>query len=125
MSRGITIAAFMIALTMATFTLGAVGWYNVAGVGYDTGLEQDVDDTNDQVNNPQGEAVGSEQIGFFGVAVGVLRGLATLGSLTYKTQAILQSWGVHWSIAYSIQAMVDFAFGITLYAAFRGYQLVR
>lgn len=125
MTRGLTITAFMIALTMSTFTLGAVGWYWQAGVGFDTGLQKEVQERNDQVNNPKADPVGSERVGFFGVAVGVLRGIATLGALAYKTDNILRSWGVHWSIAYSVQAMVDFAFGITLYAVFRGYRMIR
>lgn len=125
MSRGLTIAGFMVALTVSTFTLGGMGWYAAAGVSFDTGLQEDVESTNDDLNQPEAEGVGSEQVGFFGIAVGVTRTVSILGTLLVGTHNILQSWGVPWHIAWSVQLMVDFAFGLTLLAIFRGYQMIR
>lgn len=116
----------MMAVSLATFTLGAMGWYAAAGVAFDNPLQDDVEESTSAAGNPQATGVGSENIGFFGVAVGVVKGIVTVVSLTYKTEYILRSvYDVPAPLAYSIQGMFDLVVGMTLYGLLRGVNIFR
>lgn len=122
MSRGLGLGAFMIAFVLAGFTLGAIGWYGAAGVDLQTGHTDTVNETVGDIEQPEAQGVGTDDPGFFGIAVGVWKSLTSLLSITYKAQSLLQTYGVHWAIAYSIQIMIDFAVAITLISIYRGYK---
>jgi hypothetical protein len=121
MSRGLSLGAFIIAFVLAGMTLGATGYYATTGVDISTGYSDNVNKTVGDLEHPEAQGVGTSDPGFFGIAVGIWKTLTTLLSLTYKTQSILKTYGVHWSIAYSIQVMVNFAVAITLIEVYRGY----
>lgn len=122
--QGIKIASFLMALTLATMTLGAAGWYATAGQGWDTGMHKDVKDVNSQVSNPSAKGVSSTSPGFFGIAVGVVRSLKYVGLLTGGIYGLIVSWGGPWYIALSVQTMTTFTVGLTLLAVFRAFGLI-
>lgn len=121
MSQGLSLSAFTIAFVLAAMTLGATGWYATAGVDLGTGYTDTVNETVGDIEQPEAQGVGTSDPGFFGIAVGIWKTLTSIMAMTYKIQAILQSYGIHWSIAYSIQVMVDFAVAIFLVEAYRGW----
>lgn len=122
MSRGLDINAFMVAFVLAAFTLSATGWFAFAGVDLSTGGTDTVNKTVGDIEQPEAQGVGTDDPGFFGIAVGVWKTLTTILSVTYKAQAWIQSYNVHWSIAYSIQVMIDMTVAITLISIYRGYK---
>lgn len=122
MSQGLGVTAFMIAFILAAFTLGATGYYATTGVSFQTGQIETVNESVSEVEQPEAQGVGDDDPGFFGIAVGVWKTLNNLLAVTYKTQAILQSYGIHWSIAYSIQVMINFTVAIMLISVYRGYK---
>lgn len=120
MSQGFRLGAFMMALVLASFTLGSMGWYAHAGVSFETGHRGDVDTINEDLVNPDAPGTGTERPGFFGVATGLTRLLEGVYLLVGGVSDIAISWGAPWPIAYSMQAMFDFAFGLSLLAFWRG-----
>jgi hypothetical protein len=123
MSRGISLAAFMAAFVLAAMTLGATGYYEHAGVDLETGHYDTVNDTITDTQQPDAQGVGTQDPGFFGIAVGIYKTLTSLFKITYKTSSILQTFGVHYAIAHSIQLMVNFAIAIALIEVYRGFNI--
>ena len=122
MLKGIQIGGTVIAFTLAVFTLSTMGVYGLAGVTVDSGglAREDVSEVNREVAQPEAEAYGTDSPGFFGIATGVTGTMSVLWTLVSGTHTILQSNGVPWPIAWSVQAMVDFAVGLAIVAIFRG-----
>lgn len=122
MIQGMRIGATLIALSLALFTLNALGVSAAAGVQLSAaGLsESTAQDTVGELKQGQVEGVGQQDPGFFGVAAAMLRTVSQLWTLVAKTSAILQSVGTPWPIAHSVQIMVDFTFVYGLYQIARG-----
>jgi hypothetical protein len=107
---GFTMAALVLALLMVN-TLSAA-----AGIGIElsaSGLQKsDVSGTAQDFQDPGVTGVGSQDPGFFGIAVGVTQTIQQLVGLTIHAGSILESWGLPAVIAYSIQIMIDLTMGI-------------
>lgn len=109
---GLTMAALVVAL-LTVNTLSAA-----SGVGIEltaSGLSQgQVEQTAGEFQEPGVTGVGSQDPGFFGLAVGVTRTVQQLITLTTGVGPILQSWGAPFVIGYSAQVMVDITMGIAV-----------
>ena len=124
MLQGMKIAATWMALILAIFTLNSMGISAIAGVqmgtsgvGYD-----DVQGVNSDLKSPTAEGIGEQDPSFFGIATGITRTVKTIWTLLSATNVILRSWGVPFSIAASVQAMVDFTFALAVIQVWRGFK---
>lgn len=114
--QGIKIGMTMVALVVALFTVNTLT--AATGVGVElTGTGSSVDDVEGlagEFQNPQASGAGSEDPGFFGVAVGVTNTVQQLITLTVGLSGMLKSWGINPVIATGVQIMVDVTMGIGL-----------
>jgi len=114
--QGIKIGMTMVALVVALFTVNTLT--AATGVGIElTGNGQGVDDAEGlagDFQNPKVSGAGSQDPGFFGVAVGVTKTVQQLVTLTVGTGGMLKSWGINPVIADSVQLMIDVTMGIGL-----------
>lgn len=122
--QGVRIGVAMVALVFALFTVNTL----TAAAGLDMQLEsgglsrQTVDDTTAELSSPQAETVGQQDPGFFGVAVGTVRTFNQLWTITTNLHGVLISWGVHWTIAYSAQGMVDLTMAIAAFQILKSFK---
>jgi len=111
--QGIKIGMTMVALVVALFTVNTLT--AATGVGIELTGNGDVDQAENlagDFQSPTASGAGSEDPGFFGVAVGVTKTVQQLVTLTVGTGGMLKSWGVHPVIANSVQLMIDVTMGI-------------
>lgn len=129
MSGATKLAMFVVALTLAHSTLSALGFYAVIGVGVDTGLKDEVNESSDDLREPTVFGQGADSgVGpsFFGIAIVAGRVLANLfGVLLGDVYRILTRWGAPGVIAASVQVIVDYAWGLTLLRILRGFDWIR
>jgi len=109
---GLTMAALIFALlTVNTLTAAT-------GVGIEltaSGLsQQQVQQTAGEFQEPEVTGVGSQDPGFFGLAVGVTKTVQQLITLTTGVGAIITSWGMPSVVGISVQAMVDITMGLAV-----------
>ncbi len=127
MQGAIKLGMLVVAVTLATTTLTAMGFYQVAGVGFDTGMQQEVNESSGDIQEPGVFGAGGGGVGpsIFGLAVGAGKTfMAVFGLLLGGVYNALRSWGVSWPIAMSIQTMFDFAVGLSLLIIIRGFDFV-
>jgi len=124
MSQGIRLNGFLLAFVFSTFTLGGMGWYAWVGVGFQTGLMPDARTAVSSVGNPTAQAAGTQNIGFFGIAIGVGQTLMKLATLNVELYGILVSLTAPAPIALSVQLMYNFTFGMTVLAVLRGFKII-
>jgi hypothetical protein len=114
--QGIKIGMTMVALVVALFTVNTLT--AATGVGVElTGTSSSVDDVEGlagDFQSPQASGAGSEDPGFFGVAIGVTNTVQQLITLTVGLAGMLKSWGINPVIATGVQIMVDVTMGIGL-----------
>lgn len=114
--QGIKIGMTMVALVVALFTVNTLT--AATGVGVElTGTGSSVDDVEGlagEFQSPQASGAGSEDPGFFGVAIGVTNTVQQLITLTVGLGGMLKSWGINPVIATGVQIMVDVTMGIGL-----------
>lgn len=107
---GATMIAFVLALTTVN-TLAAT-----AGVGISLGASgitaDDVEGVNSDLSKPGVTGVGSQDPGFFGIAIGIKRTLEQLWALTTRVHLILGAYGVPTVIGVGVQSMIDFTMAI-------------
>jgi hypothetical protein len=112
--QGIKIGMTMVALVVALFTVNTLT--AATGVGVElSGNDNSVDDVKGlagEFQSPEASGAGSQDPGFFGVAVGVTKTIQQLVTLTVGTGGMLKSWGIPGVIATSIQIMIDVTMGI-------------
>jgi hypothetical protein len=113
--QGIKIGITVIALVVGLLTVNTLS--AAAGIGVSlspSGLptEGEVEQTAGDFSKPDVTGVGSEDPGFFGVAVGVTDTLQQLITLATGMGDLLTAWGVPAVIAGSAQVMIDLTMGI-------------
>jgi len=114
--QGIKLGLTMVALVVALLTVNTLS--AAAGIGIEltaSGLQkEDVRSTADSFQDPGVTGVGSEDPGFFGIAIGVTNTVQQLIGLTTNAHAILESWGLPQVVAYSVQIMIDITMGLAV-----------
>lgn len=114
--QGIKLGLTMVALVVALLTVNTLS--AAAGIGIEltaSGLQkEDVRSTADSFQDPGVTGVGSEDPGFFGIAIGVTNTIQQLVGLTTNAAAILESWGLPQVVAISIQIMIDITMGLAI-----------
>jgi len=114
--QGIKIGVTMAVLVFALLTVNTLS--AATGVGVEltsSGVTTDqVESTAGEFQEPSVTGVGSQDPGFFGVAVGVTRTFQQLIAFTTGIDNTLISWGLPWVIGYSVQAIVDLTMGIAV-----------
>jgi hypothetical protein len=112
--QGIKIGVTLAALVVALFTVNTLSAATGVGIELTSG-GSDVDDVegiSGQFQDPEASGAGTQDPGFFGVAVGVTKTVQQLITLTIGLEGMLQSWGLHPVIAYGVQIMVDLTMGL-------------
>lgn len=110
---GLAVAAFTVALLTTNTLAGAAGMQiSLSESGLPT--NDDIQQTAGDFQNPEITGVGSQDPGFFGVAVGVTNTVQQLTTLVTGLSPLLQSYGVPSIIAINVQVMVDLVFGLGL-----------
>lgn len=114
--QGIKLGLTMAALVFALLTVNTLT--AATGVGIEltaSGLsQQQVEQTAGEFQEPEVTGVGSQDPGFFGLAVGVTKTVQQLITLTTGVGPILTSWGVPGVVGISVQAMVDITMGLAV-----------
>lgn len=112
--QGIKIGFTMASLVLALLVVNSLS--AAAGIGIEltaSGLEKsEVASTAENFQDPGVTGVGSQDPGFFGIAIGVTNTIQQLVALTVHAGSILESWGLPAVIAYSVQIMIDLTMGI-------------
>jgi len=114
--QGIKIGMTMVALVVALFTVNTLTAATGVAVELNAGGNSvdDVEGLAGEFQSPQASGAGSQDPGFFGVAVGVTKTVQQLLTLTIGTGGMLKSWGINPIIANGIQIMIDVTMGIGL-----------
>lgn len=123
--QGYRLAYGWAALAVSLTIMNAMGVSAAVGVELAVtggGVEQ-VESVSDDLNNPDVEAVGDSDPGFFGVATSLTRTLEQLGALLTSLGKSLKTWGVPGPIADGIQIVVDLSFGAAIVQTLRGVRL--
>jgi hypothetical protein len=114
--QGIRIGVTLAALVVALFTVNTMS--AAAGIPMElSGQGDSVDDVEGlagDFQSPSASGAGSEDPGFFGVAVGVTKTAQQLITLTTGIEQMLQTWGVPKPIGMGVQIMIDLTMGIAL-----------
>lgn len=108
---GLTVAAFVVAL-LTVNTLSAAAGVQVSLSSGGLPAAEEISETGGQFQSPNVTGVGSEDPGFFGVAVGVTKTVQQLIGFTTNLNGMLSSYGVPSVIGYSVQVMVDLVMGL-------------
>lgn len=114
--QGIKLGLTMAALVFALLTVNTLT--AATGVGIEltaSGLsQQQVEQTSGEFQEPEVTGVGSQDPGFFGLAVGVTKTVQQLITLTTGVGSIITSWGMPSVVGISVQAMVDITMGLAV-----------
>lgn len=114
--QGIKLGLTMVALVVALLTVNTLS--AAAGIGMEltaSGLQKEnVQSTADSFQDPGVTGVGSQDPGFFGIAIGVTQTIQQLVGLTIHVGSILQSWGLPAVVGLSVQIMVDITMGLAI-----------
>jgi len=114
--QGIKLGLTMIALVVALLTVNTLSAASGVGIQLTAGglTKDDVEQQSKSLQDPDATGVGTQDPGFFGIAVGISKTFQQLITLTTAVGPILKSWGVPVVIGYSVQIMVDATMGIGL-----------
>lgn len=106
--RGVTIALFLLSLSVFGTFMGAAGVNDALGVGMNSGLKGPAQETTEELNGAQKPSERGGAQGLLGFAVYAMRALSSFFNLFGSVGAILKSWGL-WrypSLANGIQMLV-------------------
>lgn len=112
--QGIKLGFTMAALVFALLTVNTLSAATGVGVELTTGGidTADVEQVSGEFKDPGVSGAGTQDPGFFGVAVGVSRTINQLWTLTTGVGGMLESWGVPAVIGLGIQGMIDLTMGL-------------
>lgn len=122
--QGFRLAIGWTALIVSLTVMNTMGLPAVAGVELGTagsGPEQ-VERVTGNISNPEVEAVGDSDPGFFGVSTSLSATLQQLGTILASLGPTLVSWGVPSPIAWGVQILVDLSFGLAIVQILRGFR---
>lgn len=122
--QGFRLAIGWVALIVSLTVMNTMGLPAAAGVELGTagsGPEQ-VERVTGNISNPEVEAVGDSDPGFFGVSTSLSATLQQLGTILASLQPTLVSWGVPSPMAWAAQILVDLSFGLAIIQILRGFR---
>lgn len=115
----------MFALVFALFTVNSLTAAAGIGISLDSGglSRDDVNAVSGELEQPRAVAVGQQDPGFLGIAVGTARTVNQLWTITTNLHGILTSWGVPLPIAVGAQAMVNLTMAVTALQVLKEFRL--
>jgi hypothetical protein len=122
--QGFRLAIGWTALIISLTVMNTMGLPAAAGVELGTagtGAEQ-VESVTGNISNPEVEAVGDSDPGFFGVSTSLSSTLQQLGTILASLQPTLVGWGVPSPMAWAAQILVDLSFGLAIIQILRGFR---
>ena len=114
--RGVKIAAFILAFSVAVGMLGGMGWFGWVGVHPDPGTEEAEEEVQ-EIEDIDAEDTGGDEFSMARAAVDVID---TIRDLTVRAGSALANLGVPHHMAFGIQVIVGFALALTVAQFIRG-----
>lgn len=119
--QGLKIAATMIALVLALSTMNTLAAASGLAIQLNSNgiTTEQINSTVENTSDAPASGLGSQDPGFFGIAIGMGQTFQQLFALTTGFHAILKGWGVPPIIANSAQLMIDFTIVVAIYQIIR------